>query len=171
MCCCVNSGLWVLLGNNGIFYSSVYSYTVFCQQGTRSTASWFYSYGAIFCLSVCPFVHGLGSPGNEPTALASLFASLLQSEAKRCQFLSTAEAQLSLHKHNIVKEPQKRGNAKKSRSKNWCYSTMCPMNKLHLHDPVDSQRQLECISPLVGRPTTCMVIRTYLVPACTSPAG
>ncbi len=45
----------------------------------------------------------------------------------------------------------------------WCYSTLRPISELH--DPVDSQHQLECISPPVGtcRPTTCMVTRTYLV--------
>ncbi len=32
----------------------------------------------------------------------------------------------------------------------WCYSTLCPISELH--DPVDSQSQLECISPPVGRP-------------------
>ncbi len=55
----------------------------------------------------------------------------------------------------------------------WCYnySTLCPIRISELHDPVDLQRQLECISPPVGRPTTCTVIRTYLVPASTSPAG
>ncbi len=34
---------------------------------------------------------------------------------------------------------------------NWCYSTLCPISELH--DPVDLQRQLECISPPVGKPT------------------
>ncbi len=37
----------------------------------------------------------------------------------------------------------------------WCYSTLCPISELH--DPVDSQSQLESISPPVGRPTTCVV--------------
>ncbi len=34
----------------------------------------------------------------------------------------------------------------------WCYmySTLCPISEFH--DPVDSQRQLKCISPPVGRP-------------------
>ncbi len=57
------------------------------------------------------------------------------------------------------------------RKLHWCYSTMCPISKLH--DQVDSQHQLECISPPVGRPTTCMVTRTYMyvyvaavVPSC-----
>ncbi len=31
----------------------------------------------------------------------------------------------------------------------WCYSTLCLISELH--DPVDSQHQLECISPPVGR--------------------
>ncbi len=32
----------------------------------------------------------------------------------------------------------------------WCYSTLCPLSELH--DPVDSQRQLECFNLPVGRP-------------------
>ncbi len=51
-----------------------------------------------------------------------------------------------------------------------CYCTVCLKNDLH--DSVDLQRQLEPISTPVGRPTTFMVTRTYLVPAVQySPAG
>ncbi len=32
----------------------------------------------------------------------------------------------------------------------WCYGTLCPVSELH--DAVDSQSQLECNSPPVGRP-------------------
>ncbi len=48
--------------------------------------------------------------------------------------LSTVEAQLSLHKHKIVKEPQNHGNAKKTvelaKIRNYTgtyYSTLCPI--------------------------------------------
>ncbi len=55
------------------------------------------------------------------------------------------------------------------RKLHWCYSTRCPISELP--DPVDLQRQLECISPPVGRPIKCMVTRTYtcLIHAYTIP--
>ncbi len=95
--------------------------------------------------------------------------------------LSTVEAQLSLHKHNITKESQKHRNAKKP-SDNYepraevsiaLVLQKGSVSHMRAYDSVDSKYQLECISPPVGRPTTCMVTRIYmyLVPACTSPAG
>ncbi len=88
---------------------------------------------------------------------------------------------LSLHKR--VKEPQKYGNAKKTvqlttkqtRSEIAMvfiqYSVRtCPISKFD--DQVDSQHQLEFISPPVGLlHCTCMATRTYPVPASTCPAG
>ncbi len=75
--------------------------------------------------------------------------------------LSAVEAQLSLHQCNTVKEPQKHGNVQKlvanykpaevRQELQWCFSTQCPIHELH-----DSQRR---------------VTRTYLVPACISPAA
>ncbi len=44
--------------------------------------------------------------------------------------------------------------------------TECAIPRLPLHDPVDSQSQLECIGPPVARATTFMVT-LY----CSSPAG
>ncbi len=44
----------------------------------------------------------------ELAGFTRLFASSLRKEAK-----CTVETQLPLHKHNIAKEPQKHGNAKK----------------------------------------------------------
>ncbi len=68
--------------------------------------------------------------------------------------LSTVEAHLSLHKRNITKQSQKHGNGKKpvanydkQRSESALvlqYVLLCPVNELH--DPVDLQSQLECIS-------------------------
>ncbi len=62
--------------------------------------------------------------------------------------LSTVEARLYLHKHNIAKEPEKHGNVKKlvanyetTMVRNCTgvtvQSTPCCINELH--DPVDSQ--------------------------------
>ncbi len=93
--------------------------------------------------------------------LAGLFASPLQRKQNAASTISTVEAQLSLHKR---KQPQKHRNGKKpaanyelqAKVRNCAgHNTLCPISELH--DPVDSQSQLESISPLVGRPTTCIV--------------
>ncbi len=77
------------------------------------------------CLFVCLSVQGLGRPGNELMVAAGMHGWFeLVGLFASYLLLSTVEAQLSLHKR--------------------------PINKLH--DRVDSQSQLECISPPVGTP-------------------
>ncbi len=79
---------------------------------------------------------------------------------------STVEAQPSLHKRNIAKEPQKCRNVKKPVARSYepesalaGVTVLCPISELH--DP-------ECINQ---SSTGCMVTRTCLVPACSSLAG
>ncbi len=151
--------------------------------------SWSYSYA--LCDFIVASVKVWGGLGRSQWRKAGMYAWLVWVSwlvflftAKGGQ-ASTVEAQLWLHKRNIVKEPQKHRNAKKpaaiqrtSRGQKlqWHYSTLCPISELHY--PVDSQRQLEYmymyVSPLAdaGMPTTtCTMTCTYLVPACTSPAA
>ncbi len=116
------------------------------------------------CFELELFVHLLGAKGSQVMPV-----------------LSTVEIQLSLHEHNITKESQKHGNAKKPSDNYELRAEVRIALVLHqgsvshmqAYDSVDSKYQLECISPPVGRPTTCMVTRIYmyLVPACTSLAG
>ncbi len=122
-------------------------------------------------LFVCLSVQDLGKPGNVSMAdnwhvvrvseLAGWFISSLQKEVRRCQCdrQSTVEAQLSLHKRSIAKEPRNTG---------------MPRNR----QPVTTNQQRSGISlvfstlcPMHRSSTTCMVMQTYLVPACSSPAG
>ncbi len=79
--------------------------------------------------------------------LANLFASTLQKEVKRCQYVrSKVEAQLSLHKFRSAPEARERqengaANYKPYVVRNcklWGYSTLCPVSEHH--DPVASQR-------------------------------
>ncbi len=132
-----------------------------------------YSYFAIFvsvCLSVCPSMQGLGRPGNElmaaaPTIRCFMLAGCSPPRCKRNQampVLSTVEAQLLFHKSICESSPISTGMARnrrlttnKPRSLHRCYSTLCPISELS--DPVDSQNQLEFISPPVGKPSTCIV--------------
>ncbi len=69
------------------------------------------------CLSVCLYVcHGLGSRGTSQWRLfgVSWFVCLLGAKGSQTlPVLWTVEAQFYLHKHNIAKESQKHGNAKK----------------------------------------------------------
>ncbi len=67
---------------------------------------------------------GLGRSGNETMAWqcswyicllrVSLFASSLQKKSQTMPVLSTVEAQLSLHKRNATKKPQKHENGKET---------------------------------------------------------
>ncbi len=79
----------------------------FYQPGARSALGWSYNYFAIFCLSVCLSVRASKLMVAAVTYgcfdLAGLLASPLQKEAKRCQYFTTVDAQLMLHKHNITK--------------------------------------------------------------------
>ncbi len=72
--------------------------------------------------------------------------------------LSTVEGQLSLHKCNIEKQFQKHGNGKNPMA-NYEQAKVrnCTGVTVLCVHPVDSQSQLECISPPVGRPTTRVV--------------
>ncbi len=59
--------------------------------------------------------------------------------------LSIVEAQLSLHKRNIAKQPQKHGDAKKLAAHNYTAEVKnCTGVTVPIGDPVDSQHQLEC---------------------------
>ncbi len=83
----------------------------------------------------------------------AIFTYILAAKGSQAMpVLSTVEAQLSLHKHKIVKEPQNHGNAKKTvelaKIRNYVYWYVLQYSVSHNlskhHDPVDSQCQLEC---------------------------
>ncbi len=87
------------------------------------------------CLSVC---HSLGRPENESVMWQLVRMAGLREAMQVITVLSTVEAQLPLLKHNIVKEPQKHGNAKKMASevRNIVAVLLCPISELHA--PVES---------------------------------
>ncbi len=91
------------------------------------------------CLSVRLSCHSLSSIDSRGTALVT-----------QVHYRETSPIRALMAKKN------RRLTTNKPRSENCTRVTvLCPISKPH--DPVDSQSQLECISPPVGRPATCIV--------------
>ncbi len=86
------------------------------QPGVLCAPGWFYSYFAIY-MRACPSVQGLGRPEMDqwrsswhtwPVRL-SWFVRLIAAKGSQVMTVVSkvhVEAQLSLHNHNIAKEPQ-----------------------------------------------------------------
>ncbi len=123
------------------------------QPGARSAAGWFYNYFVFVCLLVRPCisggVNGVAAGTYGWFELVGFVRLCAAKGGQTMPVLSTAEAQLSLHKQSISrKQPQKHETDKKSaanyepakvRKLYCCYSTLCPISELH--DPVLLQCQ------------------------------
>ncbi len=108
----------------------------------------------------------LGRPGNELMAAAVVSSKLVylpprckrkQNDASTIDSRGTALVTQAQYRES---SPKGSGYGKKPAAKKILQISQgqklcCPISELH--DAVDFLSQLECISPPVGRPTTCMV--------------